>query len=92
MGKLILVLYYLYSEYKLPQNKKFNKSIPVIWVPLFGQLTDFQSAYFTSFAQENGGKYDEAIDALIDEYEVDKKEALEDFEIFYQQLDIYGLI
>lgn len=35
---------------------------------------------------------EEAIEALINEYEVDKKEALEDFELFYQQLEIYGLI
>ncbi|MBN2693317.1 HPr-rel-A system PqqD family peptide chaperone [bacterium] len=35
---------------------------------------------------------EEAIEALVSEYEVDKKEALEDFELFYQQLEIYGLI
>ncbi|MBN2693319.1 hypothetical protein JXR93_01530 [bacterium] len=32
MGNLILVPYYLYSQYKLPQNKTFDKSIPGIQI------------------------------------------------------------
>lgn len=41
-------------------------SLFLISISLFGELTDFQSAYFTSFAQENGGKYDEAIKTLLE--------------------------